>query len=187
MIKTVSCSIAFLCLFTSRSFAGQPPDTVKREVSTSMDISEYVDQPDDLETFIDSNFVTVKYDGFENPMYPFKVNFINRTDSLKFCAMNVQQCWVQRIDTFYSFFMIIKRTAVIKKRITSVFGNCSISASVTAEGIHIDDSLFIWSSGHINIDQNKYYNISRNPKFEECELIIFGNMRFKQLLLERLK
>ncbi len=68
MIKTVSYIIIFLCLFTSRSFAGQPADTIKREVSTSMDISEFIDQPNDLKTFIDSNFDRAVYDGFENPM-----------------------------------------------------------------------------------------------------------------------
>jgi len=184
MIKMVSYSIVFLCLLTSRSFAAQPADTIRREVSTSMDISEHIDQPNDLKTFIDSYFDRTVYEGFNNPMLPFRVNFINRTDSLKFCGMTLQQCWVQKIDTLYSIFMIIKQTADVTKHITSVYGNCSGSASISAEGIHIDDSLFFWDLGYINIDQSKYYNITQNKKYEECELIVFRNMRRSQLILE---
>lgn len=187
MIRTISGNIAFLLLFSIRTFAGQSADTGKKVISTPMDISDYKGRLNDLQTFIDSNFFTVEYEGFENPMHPFKVGFINRTDSLKFCTMTVLQCWVQRIDTFYSFFMILKRSAAVKRHITSVYGNCDVSALVTAEGINMSDSLFMWRRGHLRIDEQPYYNISGIPKFEDCDLIIFGNMKFEQLLLDTLK
>jgi hypothetical protein len=180
MTKTVSCNILFLCLIAGRSFGGQPSDTIKKEIGTSIEISDFIGRPNDLKSFIDSNFDSVVDDDFRNPMLPYRVDFISRTDSLKFCGMILQQCWVQKIDTLYSFFMIIKQTSDIKNHISGVYGNCNVAASVTAEGININDSLFLWRLGHVNIDQSRYYNVFRDPKFEECDLIIFGNMKFTQ-------
>lgn len=72
-----------------------------------MEIADIIARQYDLSRFIHDNFDKVDYDDttksvFQNPIFPYKVDFINRTDSLKFCNMSIQQCWLKKIDSLYA-------------------------------------------------------------------------------------
>jgi hypothetical protein len=149
--------------------------------SNSMDISNFIGGRSDIEYFIDSYFDKVEYDGFNNPIFPFKVNFINKEDSMKFCTMNIQQCWVQKIDTLYSFFIVIKRAADLQKNISAKYGRWNISGQVAAQGIPIGGGLAMWSKENLNITLRTYFNALQIPEYEMCDLVIIGNMKSSQL------
>ena len=147
-----------------------------------MNISDFIGRQNDLESFIDCNFDKVQYDGFEKPVYFYKVDFINKTPCLKFCTMSIQQCWVKKIDTSYTFFIIIKSTADVQKKISARYGRWDVSGFITTQGTPVGGSHFIWRREHVNISVESYINIFRIPKYEMCELVIFGNMKPNQLM-----
>jgi hypothetical protein len=149
--------------------------------SNSMDISDVVGGKSNLDSFIDCNFDKVEYPGFESPIFLSNVNFINKNDSLKFCTMDIQQCWVKRIDTCFAFFIVIKRTNDIRKNISAKYGGYDVTAWATSEGTPIGTGIFIWRKRQLLIYLESYLNILKTPRYEMCDLIICGNMTFDQI------
>jgi|SRR6185312_5178161 len=149
--------------------------------SKSMDISEILDRPGEIENFVRANFDRVEYDQVLSPVFPFKADFVNRVDSLKFCSMHIQQCWIKKVNTLFAFFMVVKRTSEIERNITSIYGKCDAVGSIYAEESPIVDSLFMWHRGNIYVETNSYYNFLRLPNCEMCDLIILRNMSRNQL------
>ncbi len=115
-----------------------------------MDIATFTARQGERDSFISSNFSKVEY-GLENPLRFYKVNFINRTDSLRFCTMNIKQCWVKKKNDLYEFFMLIKKTEDIEEHIAAVYGPCNASSVITTQGIPIGDGLLFWKKDHLNI------------------------------------
>jgi len=146
-----------------------------------MNISDFIGSQSDLDSFIDCNFNKVEYHGFESPIFLSNINFINKNDSLKFCMIGIQNCWVKRIDTCYAFFIVIKRTNDIRKNISAKYGGYDVAASATSEGTPIGNGIFIWRKRHLLIYLESYLNILKTPRYEMCDLIICGNMTFDQL------
>ena len=66
--------------------------TFKR-VNKSMDISEIAGKQEELEDFLHHYFDSVEYDRVVSPILLYHVNFINKTNHLTFCKMNIEQCW----------------------------------------------------------------------------------------------
>jgi hypothetical protein len=93
-----------------------------KPTSKSMDISDFIEKKDDLAKFIKENFDTVEYEEPFSPIPFYRVNLVNKTESLKFCTMNVQQCWIKKSDTLYAFFILIKTSAEIEKHISKRYG-----------------------------------------------------------------
>jgi hypothetical protein len=140
----------------------------------AIDIADFIGKQANLDSFIVCNFdkVDTAATGLFSPTI-YKVDFINRTDSLKFCAMSIQQCWVKRVDSLYAFIIIVKRSAHAHTYISKVYGESDVSALVSGGGdITIDDSIFIWRRGHLTIDLMPYYNISKLPKYDSCDEVI---------------
>jgi len=138
---------------------------ISKHNNQSMEIADVIKGQYDLDRFIHDNFDKIDYgdtakSGFGNPTFPYKMDFINRTDSLKFCTMNIQQCWLKKINDLYAFFIIIKTTADVQKNISTVFGKCSASAMITSQGTSIGNGLFVWRREDLNIDQMSYFNLS---------------------------
>ena len=96
--------------------------------------------------------------------------------------MNVQQCWVKKIDTLYAFFIIIKTSAEIEKHISKRFGKWETTAEISAQGGRIGDDLFSWSAGQMEIDVSSFFNPIGVSKFEGCDLVICRNMTYRQLI-----
>jgi hypothetical protein len=163
----VICMVTFSCSFKHKT--------------KSMDISDFIGRQSDLHSFIDGNFDPVEYEGFENPVHPFKVDFINRIGSLKFCTMPIQQCWVRKVDTLYAFFIIVKTTADVQKNISNRYGKYDISASITTQGVPVGGQIFMWHSEQLDIEVSSYFNTFKIPKYEKCDLIICRNMTRRQL------
>ena len=75
-----------------------------KPIDKSMDIADVIEKKNDLGKFINEHFDSVVY---EEPFGPFpgnRVHLINKTDSFKFCTMNVQQCWVKKTRYLICFF-----------------------------------------------------------------------------------
>jgi len=155
--------------------------TFKR-VNKSMDISEIAGRQEDLEDFIHHYFDSVEYDRVFSPILLYHVNFINKTDHLTFCKMNIQQCWVKKINDLYAFFMVIKTSAEVEKNISARYGKWDTKGSISIQDSPLGGDLIMWSKGDINIDVSSYQNTFRIPKYEACELVICGNMTSRQLL-----
>jgi len=155
--------------------------TFKR-VNKSMDISEIVGKQEDLEGFVHHYFDSVEYDRVFSPILLFHVNFINKTDHLTFCKMNIQQCWAKRSNELYAFFMVIKTSAEVEKNISARYGKWDTKGSISIQDSPLGGDLIMWSKGDINIDVSSYQNTFRIPKYEACELVICGNMTSRQLL-----
>jgi hypothetical protein len=155
--------------------------TFKR-INKSMDISEIVGKQEDLEDFIHHYFDSVEYDRVFSPILFFNVNFISKTDHLTFCKMNIQQCWVKKTNDLYAFFMVIKTSAEIEKNISLRYGKWDTKGSVSIQDVPLGGDLFTWNIGHISIDVSSYENMLRIPKYEACELVVCGNMTYRQLL-----
>ena len=155
--------------------------TFKR-VNKSMDISEIAGRQEDLEDFIHRYFDSVEYDRVLSPILLYHLNFINKTDHLTFCKMNIQQCWVKKINDLYAFFMVIKTSAEVEKNISARYGKWDTKGSISIQDSPLGGDLIMWSKGDINIDVSSYQNTFRIPKYEACELVICGNMTSRQLL-----
>ena len=147
----------------------------------SMDISDFIEKKDDLEKFINENFDSVEYKVPSNPLFFYRVNLINKTESLKFCTMNIQQCWVNKIDTLYGFFILIKTSAEIEKNISKIYGKWETRSEGNIDGHSLGDE-FSWSAGKLKIDVSSYSNPLGIPKYDMCKLVMCNKMTINQLL-----
>lgn len=152
-------------------------------VGKSMDISDLIEKKGDIEKFIKENFDSVEYEeAWKNPLPFHRVNLVNKTDSLKFCTMNVQQCWVKKIDTLYAFFILIKTSAEIEKHISKRYGVWETKAEISIQGDPLGGDLISWSAGQLKIDLSSYFNTAQIPRYEMCDLVVCRNMTYAQLL-----
>ena len=149
--------------------------------SRSMDIADIMVNQRSLDSFIQSNFDKAGY-GSVNPLIYYKIDYVNRTDSLTFCSMSIVQCWVRRTDSLYAFFILVKRSANSRKNITEKYGSPTIMARIDTQGIPIGAGLFMWRKEQLNIELTTYFNTAGIPKYEMCDLIICGNSKRDQLL-----
>jgi hypothetical protein len=147
-----------------------------------MDISDFVGKKDDLEKFINENFDSIEYEELWNPLLFYRVNFVNKTDLLTFCTMNVQQCWVKRVGKLYAFFILIKKSAEVEKHISERFGKWEVRGEISTNDGPMGDDLFSWTVGEVKIDASSYSNAFRVKRYEMCDLVICRNMTRAQLL-----
>jgi hypothetical protein len=148
----------------------------------SMDISDFLEKKGDLEKFINENFDSVEYDELRGPLLLYRVNFVNKKESLKFCTMSVQQCWVKKIDKLYAFFILIKTSAEVEKHISERYGKWEVKGEISTQDGPIGGDLFSWSAGQVKIDVSSYFNTFRVARYEKCELVICRNMTLSQLI-----
>ena len=147
-----------------------------------MDISDFLEKKVDLDKFINENFDSVEYDKLWGPLPFYQVNLVNKAESLKFCTMNVQQCWVKKIDTLYAFFILIKTSAEVEKHISDRYGKWENKGEISTQDGPIGGDLISWSAGEVKIDVSSYFNVHRVSRYEKCELVICRNMTFRQLM-----
>lgn len=147
-----------------------------------MDISDFIEKKDGLEQFITENFNYVEYEQSCNPLLFERVNLVNKTDSLRFCTMNIEQCWIKKIDTLYAFFILIKTSAEIEKHISRRYGIWETRTEISIQGDRLGGDLFSWSAGQLKIDVSSYFNVFRVPRYEMCNLVVCRNMTYGQLL-----
>ena len=148
----------------------------------SMDISDFIENKYDLEKFINENFEDIEYQESSNPLLVFQVNRINKTESLKFCSMNVQQCWVKQIDTLYAFLFLLNDLLKLK----SISPNDMVYGETRGE-ISIQDSciggdLFSWNTGQMEIDVSQFLNSFQVPRYEMRDLVVCRDMSITPLL-----
>jgi hypothetical protein len=153
-----------------------------KPVKNSMDISDFIEKKDDLERFVNENFNRIEYEEPFSPLPGKRVKLVNNTDSLKFCTMSIQQCWVKKVDNLYAFFIIIKTSAEIEKRISNRYGKWETKAEISIQNERIGGDLFSWNAGQVKIDVSSYINILHDPRYEMCDLIVCRNMTYTQLL-----
>jgi len=146
----------------------------------SMDISDFFGKKDEMK-FIDENFESIEYDSLRSPLLTYRVNFVNRIENLKFCGLTIQQCWVKKTGRLYAFFMIIKKSREVEKRISGRYGKWEVQGEISTQDGPLGGTLFMWSAGDIKIDLCTYFNTFRVPKYENCELVICRNMTLRQL------
>lgn len=149
---------------------------------TSMDIADLIEKKGDLGRFIRMNFDSVEYVQFRTPLPFMQVNLVSHTDALTFCTMNVQQCWVKRVGVLYAFFMLIRRSDEIEKHISKRFGIWETRGGISIGGDPPDDEMISWNAGPVKIDVSQYINVLDVPKYEMCDLVVCGNMTYRQLL-----
>lgn len=152
-----------------------------KPIGKSMDISDFTEKTDDLEKFINENFDSVEYEEPFSPLPGDWVSLINKTESLKFCTMNVQQCWAKKIDTLYAFFILIKTSAEIEKHISERYGIWETRGEISIQNERLGGDLFSWNAGQVKIDVSSYFNIWQVPRYEMCDLVIYRNMSITQL------
>jgi hypothetical protein len=175
--------LRFARKFTLLSIVGMTISscTYKR-LNQSMDISEIIGKRKQLESFIHGNFNSIEYNRNRSPILLYNVNFINKTDRLTFCNMNIQQCWVKKRGELYAFFMIIKTSADIERYISAKYGKWDTKGSISIADTPLGGDIITWSMGEVKIDVSSYPNAFNIPKYELCDLVICGNMTLKQLL-----
>src|SRR5579859_6856965 len=100
-------------------------------VNKSMDISDIIDRREEVEDFVHRNFDSIEYDRLIKPILFHKINFINKTEHLTFCKMNVEQCWVKKSNDLYAFFMVIKTSAEVEKNISARYGKWDTKGSIS--------------------------------------------------------
>ena len=147
----------------------------------SMDISDVIERKNHLDDFITKNFENIYYEFPAKPLPFYSVHLINKTRSFEFCNMNIEQCWVKKIDTLYAFFILIKKSAEIEKHISQRYGKWETSAEIVSQNGIIDGDLFSWRVGDLKIDVSTYFNTSANPRYDECCLVVCRNMTHGQL------
>lgn len=147
-----------------------------------MDISDFIEKKDDWDKFINENFDSVEYEEPFSPLPFYRINLVNKTEFLKFCTMDVQQCWVKKIDSLYAFFILIKRSAEIEKHISKRYGKWETRAEISIQGDPLGGDLFSWSAGQLKIDVSSYINMFQVSRYEMCDLVVCRNMTFGQLL-----
>jgi hypothetical protein len=148
----------------------------------SMDISDVIKKDSDLDRFIYENFDSVEYDTFQNPLLSYRVNFVNKTGPIRFCTMNIQQCWVKKAGRMYAFFMLIKKSAEVERHISDRYGKWEVRGDVSTKDGPIGNNLFMWTLGDVKIDISTYLNTFRDPRYEFCELVICRNMTHSQMM-----
>jgi hypothetical protein len=173
--ETVWFSLLFVVSTAVYSCTLKPPDKL-------MDIADFLEKKDDLDKFINEHFDSVQYEQGHNPLLYERINLINKTDSLKFCTMNVQQCWVKQIDSLYAFFILIKTSPEIEKYISRRYGIWETRAEISIQGDQLGGDLFSWSAGAFEIDVSTYFNVTQVPRYEMCDLVVCRNMTYQQLM-----
>lgn len=148
----------------------------------SMDISDFLENKDDIERFINENFTRFKDEELLSPLRIYQVNLINKTESLTFCTMDVQQCWIRKIDTLYAFFILIKTSADVEKHISERYGRWQMVSEIGTQDGRIGGNLFSWNADKMEINMTSFFNPLAVAKYEQCELVICSNLTFSYLI-----
>ena len=67
------------------------------------------------------------------------------------------------------------------------YGKQLIESEVEINNNYIVETSYYWEIGHINIVLNKFMNIDKIGKFDDCSLITIGNMNYSEVITVPLK
>jgi hypothetical protein len=146
-----------------------------------MEISKCWNSKNDVESYIRKYFIPVDSNTTFDTLFPCTANYINAVDSLSFLGMRVEQCWVKKEGSLYAFFILIHESQGLEEAISSVYGNPRIKAQTYANDTPLGREYNVWQDGDINLELVSFRNLTKTKRYENCELLIAGNMSRRQL------
>lgn len=172
--------LPLLCFGFTAAHAQSVDSSSFKRVAKSIDIADHIGTRDELERFLKENFDTIKQQEPLGALLFYKADLINKTGSLTFCKMHVQQCWVKKIDTLFAFFIAIKTAAGIEKNIASRYGPWKESAEISSDSGPMGGTMFFWRIGQLNIETSTFFTF--DPRFEMCDLVTCRTINLEQLI-----
>ena len=116
----------------------------------------------------------------QNAIFPYLINLGTTSSDLKFCNIPIIRCWALKIESSCSIFMIVKNEYNLLQMISERFGKPSGQISV-----EINDNAnfpsYTWD-GDFSIFVRKFYNLNKETNCNDCVLIIFGNMMYRDII-----
>jgi len=146
-----------------------------------MEINKYLKTEQDINVLVSEHFLKLDY-SYKNPIFPYKINYISKNLKLTFCHIPVIDGWVLKNGHFFTFFILVETDSAIVKSISNVYGNHD-----TESNVEINDNLnapitYYWHLKELNIILAKFYNVRQINKYNNCSMIIIGNMDYKSIV-----
>ncbi len=148
--------------------------------NSTMEISNYIKYDKNLENLINKAYEAPN-SFYTNPIYPFKVSYKNTSNQQLFCNIPIVASWIRVTGNNFTFFIIVKNNENILPFVIKKYGAPNFYSETEINRIDTNGKSYFWTSNHLNIIINKFYNLTKNEKFDNCSIIIFGNMNYNDL------
>ena len=128
------------------------------------------------------SFIANKLDSvgtsYRNPIFPYKVNFKSRGDSITFCGVPVIDYWALKLDSSYTFFLLVKQSSSLVSLISQIYGRqeSEIESEINSQSTSLTS--YAWETDSGTILLRSFMNVEMDKKHYGCSLIVIGNMRY---------
>lgn len=140
----------------------------------------------ELNDIINSNkvesFIADKLDSvgssYRNPIFPYKLNFKSRGDSITFSGIPVIDYWALKSDNLYTFFLLVKQSPGLASLISENHSWQESEIEVVINAQSDSPTSYTWETKHGTILLRSFSNVEMNIQYKDCSLILVGNMRY---------
>jgi len=144
-------------------------------------INEVIKNKDRLNKFIAENFESIA-PSEQNPIFPFKTNYKSKIKAITFCNITPIDSWVLKEDTSYTFFLLLKNNENVFNAITKTYGHHTVEAEAEVNNVNMGIS-YSWDKPTVEIHLRKFINDEDYPKYEDCYMVVVGNMMYKDIVI----
>ena len=146
-----------------------------------MEINRYLKTEQDINVLVSKHFLKSDY-SYINPIFPYKINYSSKNLKLSFCNIPVIESWVLKNGHFFTFFILVENDSIIVKSISNVYGNHDTESNVEINDNPNSPITYYWHLKELNIILRKFYNVRQINKYNNCSMIIIGNMDYKSIV-----
>ena len=148
-----------------------------------MDINQAIEDSATIDDFISSNYENVDSQ-YHNPIYPYKVNYRMKDAGITFAHLPLVESWALKVDTSFTFFILLKNNSNgpnIVDVVSSYYGLHSMESNVEI-GDHFNTSnTYYWRIANIQIMLERFPNVRMTKKYDNCFMLLIGNMDYKSV------
>ena len=146
-----------------------------------MEINDAIKNEKSINSFIETYFEPVT-PFYKNPLFPLKINHKSKGRTITFCNITPVDSWALKLDSSFTFFLLIKDSVKVFNAITKNYGGHSIESEAAVNDVSMGIT-YDWENPPIQISLKQFINDEDFPEYEDCYLIRIGNMNFKDIVI----
>jgi hypothetical protein len=149
-----------------------------------MNFNQIVINDDNIGNFVSKNYQKVAH-GYINPIYPYQVNYIAKDCDGMFDTIPVVGSWALMKDTLFTFYIMLKddfRQMRMNSIISKYCGPPLAESNVEINYNGPSGNIYYWKYNKLEVTLEKFINVRNGIKYENCGLLIIGNMKYRSLL-----
>lgn len=153
---------------------------LKETMIQQMEINDFISQKK-IDLLIRTHFIALNPEN-NNPIFPYKINFHLQSRRITFCSIPVIDGWGLISKNNYTLFLLLPKLD-LHDAILRTYGRSFNTMEIEIDGRSDPDPMYSWDSSEVKIIIHKYRSLEKRKDYDNCYMVIIGNMNYEDVVL----